>query len=64
MLKRRDYRMNIEKRLKNISCKEYCNIHNLKYSIQQKEYTQKVYIPDYRDSLEVNNYVYAKYPET
>ncbi|MBU3101636.1 MULTISPECIES: glycosyltransferase family 61 protein [Clostridium] len=56
--------MNIEKRLKNISCKEYCNIHNFEYSIQQKEYTQKVYIPDYRDSLEVNNYVYAKYPET
>lgn len=56
--------MSIERRLKNISCKEYCNIHNFKYSIQRKEYTQKIYIPDYRDNLEVNNYVYAKYPET
>ena len=56
--------MNIEKRLKNISCKEYCNIHNFKYSIQQKEYSQKIYIPDYSDNHEANNYIYVKYPET
>jgi len=56
--------MNIEKRLKNITCKEYCKIHNFKYSIQQKEYSQKIYIPDYRDNPQVNNYIYVKYPET
>ncbi|MBU3161556.1 glycosyltransferase family 61 protein [Clostridium frigoris] len=56
--------MNIEKRLKNISCKEYCNIHNFKYYIKQNEYSQKIYIPDYRDNSEVDNYVNVKYPET
>jgi len=56
--------MNIEKSLKNISCKEYCKIHDFTYSIQQKEYSQKIYIPDYRDNLEANNYIYVKYPET
>lgn len=55
--------MTIERRLKNISCKEYCNIHNFKYSIQQKEHSQKIYIPDYRENPETNNYIDVKYPE-
>jgi hypothetical protein len=56
--------MNIERRLNNISCKEYCNIHNFKYSIKQKEHWQKNYIPDYRDNPDSNNYINVKCPET
>ncbi|WP_238916953.1 glycosyltransferase family 61 protein [Clostridium sp. YIM B02555] len=55
--------MSIDRRLNNISCKEYCNIHNFKYSIKQKEHSEKNYIPDYRDNTEVNNYINVKFPE-
>lgn len=55
--------MNVERRLNNISCKEYCNVHKLKYSIQQNEHSQKIYIPNYRDYPGGNNYLEAKYPE-
>ena len=55
--------MSIEKKLINISCKQYCNIHNFKYSSQQKEHSQKIYKPDYRENPEANNYIDVKYPE-
>jgi len=55
--------VSIEKTLKNISCKEYCNINNFKYSLQQKEHSQKIYIPDYRENSEANNYIEVNYPE-
>jgi Capsular polysaccharide biosynthesis protein len=56
--------MAIEKRLNNISCKEYCDIHNMKYSIILKEHPQRIYSPDYRDKPENINYIdLVKYPE-
>lgn len=56
--------MTIEKLLNNISCKEYCAIHNMKYSIQLKEHFQKIYVPNYRDKSETINYIdLVKYPE-
>ncbi|OOM74046.1 hypothetical protein CLPUN_41860 [Clostridium puniceum] len=55
--------MSIERRLNNISCKEYCNIHNYKYFIKQKEQSQKNYIPNYRDNTKANNYINIKFPE-
>ncbi|NSB30270.1 glycosyltransferase family 61 protein [Clostridium saccharoperbutylacetonicum] len=56
--------MTIEKRLNNISCKEYCDIHNMRYSIILKEHSQNIYIPNYRDKPEYTNYINAvKYPE-
>ena len=56
--------MTIEKRLNNISCKEYCAIHNMKYSIKLKEHFQKIYVPNYRDKPESVNYIdLVKYPE-
>ena len=55
--------MSIEKTLKNISCKEYCNIHNFKYSIKLKEGSQRIYIPEYGQNLETDNYIDVKYPE-
>ena len=56
--------MNIVRNLNNISCKEYCNNNNSKYSILKKEYFQKNYIPNYMDNNEVNNYIEVSYPET
>ncbi|MBU3161558.1 glycosyltransferase family 61 protein [Clostridium frigoris] len=55
--------MSIEKILKTISCKEYCNIFNFKYSLQQKEDYQKIYPPDYMGNSKGNNYINIKYPE-
>lgn len=55
--------MNIERRLNNISCKEYCKVNNFKYSIIENEHFQKIYIPNYRDNPRDNNYLDAKYPE-
>jgi len=56
--------MTIEKTLNNISCKEYCDIHNIKYSIILNEHFQKIYIPDYGDKPEsTNNIDVVKYPE-
>ena len=54
--------MSIEKKLKNISCKEYCNIHNFKYSLQKKEQSQKIYLQDYGENPEANNYIEVMYP--
>jgi len=53
----------MEKKLKNISGKEYCNIHNSKYSVQQKEQSQKIYFSNYGEYTETNNYIDVKYPE-
>ena len=55
--------MSIEKKLNNISCKEYCNLHNFKYSVQQEEQSQKIYLQNYGENPETNNYIEANYPE-
>lgn len=56
--------MFIEKKLKNISCKEYCHIHNMKYSIIMNEHSQNIYIPNYRDKPDsITNINTIKYPE-
>ena len=56
--------MTIEKSLNNISCKKYCDIHNMKYSTILKEYFQRIYIPNYRDKPQFINYIdLVKYPE-
>jgi len=56
--------MAIEKRLNNISCKEYCKIYNMKYSIILKEDFQKIYRPDYKDESKSINYIdLVMYPE-
>lgn len=56
--------MTIEKTLNNISCKDYCNIHNLKYSIIKKEHPQRIYPPDYGGKPNSINYInIVKYPE-
>lgn len=56
--------MTIEKQLNNISCKEYCAIHNMKYSVKLKEHFQKIHVANYRDKPESNNYIdLVKYPE-
>lgn len=54
----------IEKRLNNITCKEYCNINNMKYSVVLKEHLQKIYTPDFGDRPKSMNYIdVVKYPE-
>ena len=55
--------MSVERKLNNISCKEYCTIHNLKYSVLKEENSQKNYIPDYRDNPIAVNYINVKCPE-
>lgn len=55
--------MSIQRKLNNMSCKEYCNTFNLKYSIIQEDDYQKNYIPDYIDDSKVDNYIYVKCPE-
>lgn len=55
--------MSIERKLNNISCKEYCNIHNLKYSIIKDYHSEKNYIPDYTHNPKSDNYIYVKCPE-
>lgn len=56
--------MTIEKRLNNISCKEYCHIHNMKYSIILNEHSQKIYIPNYRDKPDsITHTNTVSYPE-
>jgi capsular polysaccharide biosynthesis protein len=55
--------MKFDRRLNNISCKEYCTIKNCKYSIIQKEHFEKNYIPDYGDITEADNYISVRFPE-
>lgn len=55
--------MNIQRRLNNISCKEYCNINNFKYSTIKNEHSQKIYIPNYKNNPEDSNDFDVKYPE-
>ena len=56
--------MTIEKTLNTISCKEYCHINNMKYSILVNEHYQRIYIPNYSDKPEYINYIsMVKYPE-
>jgi capsular polysaccharide biosynthesis protein len=55
--------MKFDRRLNNISCKEYCTLKNYKYFIIQKEHFEKNYIPDYGDITEANNYITVKFPE-
>ena len=55
--------MSVERKLNNISCKEYCTIHNLKYSVLKEENSQKNFIPDYRDNPIADNYINVKCPE-
>ncbi|EHI98531.1 capsular polysaccharide biosynthesis -like protein [Clostridium sp. DL-VIII] len=55
--------MTIEKKLNNISCKNYCDIHNMKYSIIKNEHLQKLYIPNYRDTKDFISNIDVPYPE-
>ncbi|WP_017210493.1 glycosyltransferase family 61 protein [Clostridium beijerinckii] len=55
--------MTVEKKLNNISCKNYCDTHNMKYSIIKNEHFQRLYIPDYRDTPNFINHVDVQYPE-
>lgn len=55
--------MKFDRRLNNISCKEYCSLKNYKYSIIQKEHFEKNYIPDYGNIDEADNYITVKFPE-
>lgn len=56
--------MIIGKKLNTISCKEYCDIHNIKYSTILKEHSQKIYIPNYSEKPDPLNYTeVAKFPE-
>jgi len=56
--------MTIEKRLNTITCKEYCDIHNIKYSTILKEHSQKIYIPNYSDKpKQINHTDVVEYPE-
>lgn len=54
----------IEKRLNNITCKEYCYVNNMKYSVILKEHFQKIYTADFGDRPKSMNYIdLVKYPE-
>lgn len=55
--------MKFDRRLNNISCKEYCNFKSYKYSIIQKEHFEKNYIPDYGGITEADNYITVNFPE-
>lgn len=56
--------MSIEKKLNNISCKEYCHMYNMKYSIIMNEHSQNIYIPNYKDETDSNsNVITVDYPE-
>jgi hypothetical protein len=56
--------MSVERELNNISCKEYCSIHNLKYSALEESRSIKNYIPNYIDNPKADNYIYVNCPET
>lgn len=49
--------MDIKKELRNISCKKYCELNNLKYSVIINEKTERVCIPNYLDNTSPNNMV-------
>lgn len=56
--------MEIEKVLKTIKCKEYCDIKGYKYKVIYDEYIEKVYIPNYYETeLTETKYIDVKYPE-
>lgn len=56
--------MTYDRRLKNISCKDYCQINNFKYSIQKQEHFERNYIPSYNHMPDFINYIDVKCPES
>jgi len=55
--------MFLHKTLKNISCKEYCNINNLKYTTIKESHPQTVYIPSYEDKSMESKSIEVMFPE-
>lgn len=55
--------MRVQKTLTNITCKEYCNSLNFKYSVIKEAHSQKTYLPNYSGNPEDINYIDSEFPE-
>lgn len=55
--------MSVVRALNNIKCKEYCQLHNLKYTVIQAEGPQKVYKPNHSGNPKSVEYIEVAFPE-